>query len=306
MATTVELAAGDARLRVAPAVGGALVSLRWRGLDVLRPTSDAELSDGNVRACASFPLVPYSNRIRDARLRFGAHDYALARNFGDHPHAIHGVGWQRPWRVTLHTSDTLALLLDHDARGDADRLAWPWPLRARQSFRLAARDDAACVLQMALAVENRGDAPFPFGLGWHPYFPRRTDTVLQFAAASVWMNDATGLPVACEAVPAQWRFERPRTVEALVVDNVFNAWSGHADLVQPTDGLRVALDADRACGRLVVYAPAGRDFIALEPVTHETDAFNRAAAGATSTGMRVLPPGAAFSCTMRLTVAALA
>ena len=46
-------------------------------------------------------------------------------------------------------------------------------------------------------------------------------------------------------------------------------------------GMRATLAADRACGYLVVYAPPERDFVALEPVTHETDAFNRSAAGAT-------------------------
>jgi len=306
MSVTLDVAAGDARLRVAPGIGGAVVSLRWRGIDVLRPTPEAALSERNVRACASFPLVPYSNRIRDAQLHFGGQTYALARNFGDHPNAIHGVGWQRPWRVALHTNDTLVLALEHDAQAQADRLAWPWPFRARQAFRLFARDDGACVVQATLALENAGAAPFPFGLGWHPYFPKRADTRLQCAAASVWMNDPTGLPVSCEAIPAPWRFDRMRGVQDLVVDNVFNGWNGAAQLEQPSEGLRASLDADRACGRLVVYAPAGRDFVALEPVTHETDAFNRAAAGAAGTGMRVLPPGGGFSCTMRLTVAALA
>jgi aldose 1-epimerase len=52
----------------------------------------------------------------------------------------------------------------------------------------------------------------------------------------------------------------------------------------------------------VVYVPAERNFLAIEPVTHQTDAFNRAAAGAADTGMRILEPNQGFSCTMRLTV----
>ena len=50
------------------------------------------------------------------------------------------------------------------------------------------------------------------------------------------------------------------------------------------------------------YAPEAGDFIALEPVTHMTDAFNRAARGERDTGTRVLAPGAAFSCTMEIEV----
>ena len=63
--------------------------------------------------------------------------------------------------------------------------------------------------------------------------------------------------------------------------------------------------ADRAAGFLVVYAPEGRDFLALEPVTHMTDAFNRAARGERGTGTRALRPGGAFSCTMEIGVRAL-
>jgi aldose 1-epimerase len=51
-----------------------------------------------------------------------------------------------------------------------------------------------------------------------------------------------------------------------------------------------------------VYVPPERDYLAVEPVTHMTDAFNRADAGQRDTGTRVLAPGATFSCTMRLSV----
>jgi aldose 1-epimerase len=51
-----------------------------------------------------------------------------------------------------------------------------------------------------------------------------------------------------------------------------------------------------------VYVPAGRDFLAVEPVTHMTDGFNRAARGEAGTGTRTLAAGAAFSCTMRISV----
>ena len=71
-------------------------------------------------------------------------------------------------------------------------------------------------------------------------------------------------------------------------------------------GMRTTLAADRACRYLVVYAPPAGDFIALEPVTHETDAFNRHAQGNADTGFRTLAPGAAFSCTMRVAASALA
>src|SRR5664279_5612213 len=122
MDDVVALAAGNARVEIDAAIGGALASFTFAGIDVLRPTP-AGTRDVRLHAC--YPLVPYSNRIAEARLEFDGRTHALARNFGDHPHAIHGVGWQRPWTVETHTAASALLTLEHAPAGDA-ALAWPW------------------------------------------------------------------------------------------------------------------------------------------------------------------------------------
>ena len=297
-----ELAAADARVVLAPHVGGAIASLAWRGRDVLRPGSADALAASDVRALACYPLVPYSNRIADARFAFGGRTYVLARNFGEHPHAIHGVGWQRAWSVDASTQDSARLTLVHDATDADARSAWPWSFRATQAFALSARADGSATLQVTLTLESSAQEPFPFGLGWHPYFTKAADARLQFLASSVWLNGPTQLPLERAPIPPAWRFDTARAADGVVLDQVFNDWTGKATLAQE-GAMRFTLEADRACDRLVVYAPQGREFVCLEPVTHETDAFNRTARGAVNTGMRVLGPAEAFSCTMRLTVA---
>ena len=297
-----ELVDGVARVALLPAVGGAIATFAWRGRDVLRPIPAEAIAAGNVRLAACYPLVPYSNRIRDARLRFGGAAHALARNFGDHPHAIHGVGWQRAWRVERADAANACLRYTHDPRGD-DARAWPWPFTATQTFALGNDADGAR-LAVTLTLANTGTAAFPFGLGWHPFFPRDAATTLRFEARDVALNDATQLPVRRVAASGAWSFASARNPGGATLDNVFAGWRGHAELTA-ADGTATTLAADSACDRLVVYAPEGRDFIAVEPVTHDTDAFNRAADGEPGTGMRALGPGQAFSCTMRIAVATL-
>jgi len=295
-----ELVDGAARVALLPAVGGAIAAFAWRGRDVLRPMPAAAIAAGNVRLAACYPLVPYSNRIRDARLRFGGAAHALARNFGDHPHAIHGVGWQRAWRVGRSDAANACLRYTHDPRGD-DARAWPWPFTATQAFGLGG-DANGARLDLTLTLANTGTAEFPFGLGWHPFFPRDAATTLRFDARDVALNDATQLPVRRVAATGAWSFASARNPGRATLDNVFAGWRGQAALAAE-DGTATTLAADSACDRLVVYAPEGRDFIAVEPVTHDTDAFNRAADGEPGTGMRALGPGQAFSCTMRIAVA---
>ena len=301
-----ELATAGATLCIAPELGGAITSFEAGGIPILRPTPAAALADRDVRGTACYPLVPYSNRIRNAELHFAGRTFALAHNFGMHPHAIHGVGWQRAWTVEEVSAAHLRLALHHDAQG-ANARAWPWPFRATQAFHLAdaTPGDAAprMVVVMTLTLTNSGTAPFPFGLGFHPFFAKGTATRLGFHAERVWRNDATQLPQSRVAIPPEWRFDPPRPLEAIALDNVFTGWKGHATIVDDARGMAIAIDADHALAFAVVYAPADAAFVAFEPVTHETDAFNRSAAGAVATGTRILPPGAAFSCTMRLAAA---
>ena len=290
---TLELATSAAHVRIAPAIGGAIAAFSVHGVPILRPMSAAAI---DVRDSACYPLVPYSNRIRDATLHFAGRAWPLQRNFGTSPHSIHGVGWQRRWDVMDAERDHARLRLAHDARGDA-ALAWPWPFVATLAYHLHEKDDEVR-LGATLALRNTGDASFPFGLGFHPFLARDRTTRLGLAADAVWRNDPEQLPREKVAVPAAWRFAPPRRLDDIVLDNVFTGWSGRAT-IDDERATRV-IEGDRALAFAVVYAPRDADFVAVEPVTHETDAFNRAARGEAGTGTRVLRPGDAFSCTMRI------
>jgi len=285
-------------VELAPDVGGAIAAFTYRGRDVLRPTPDEARREGNVRLHACYPLVPYSNRIADARLAFAGNAYTLARNFGEHPHAIHGVGWQRRWTVVEHSGASIRLALEHRPHAGAAH-AWPWPFDAWQSMALTA-DGNVATLTLVLGIRNAGNEPFPFGLGWHPYFPRDDATALGFRAEGLWQTDSTQLPTAHVAATADQCFHPARAIGGTVLDNVYTGWSGEASLTDATQRIETTIRADRACAFLVVYAPPSRTFIALEPVTQMTDAFNRADRGERATGTRVLAPEAGFSCTMQI------
>ena len=296
MPLILELRAGAARVLVAPEVGGAIAAYEWHGAPVLRTTPQDALAAGDVRRFSSFPLLPFSNRIAGASLHWNKAVYPLRRYITELPHAIHGNGWRRGWEVVEQAPARATLELAHTAAGESAG-EWPFAYRARQTLSVAS--DA---LAMTLSITNAGDAPFPFGLGWHPFFPRNAATVLGFATAGVWQTDPTLLPTHYAPVPSNWDFEVPRVIAATTLDNCFAGWRPPATIGWPDRRLSAEIRADAACDHLVLFVPPDRDFLAIEPATHMTDAFNRAAAGAPSTGTRLLAPGATFSCTMRISV----
>ena len=219
-----------------------------------------------------------TNRIAQGRFRFAAAEYRLALNFGDHPHSIHGVGWQRAWRVTNVARDAATLTLGHTP--DA---SWPFAFSAEQRFRLT-----ATALHVALAVTNGHTSPAPAGLGLHPYFPRtaaavpHAGTTLRFSADAVWRNGVDHLPSERVNVPPEWDHRAGRTVGELALDNCFAGWDGTAVLTWPDR--RMTIEATDIFRHLVVYTPPGQGFFCVEPVSHMNDAINRG-------GMRVLEPG---------------
>ena len=85
-------------------------------------------------------------------------------------------------------------------------------------------------------------------------------------------------------------FGTPAAIGARTVDRTFAAWDGVARLDWGVRALTIT--ADNVFSHLVVFtAPDGS--LALEPVSHATDAFNLAARGVPGTDMRVLEPGQA-------------
>src|SRR5205814_8327156 len=107
------------------------------------------------------------------------------------------------------------------------------------------------------------------------------------------------------AVADTVRVEPPRAIGETTLDDVLTGWDGMATLVDSSRRMAISIEADRSARFLVVYVPPGRDFLAVEPVTHMTDAFNHAARGEADTGTRILGANSGFSCTMRISARAL-
>ncbi len=296
MSGVFELRAGAARLVIAPEVGGSIAHYEHDGTPVLRPTSAHALAAGSVREFACYPLLPFSNRIAGATLHWDGGSFALRRYMDTDPNAIHGNAWQRAWQVVERDERGALLELVHTpASGRSEE--WPFAYRAQQRFMLDAEG-----VSLHLQMRNDAERAAPAGLGWHPFFPRPPGTELEFRAQGVWYTDRTLLPIEHSIVPPEWDFAQRRALGDVAIDNCFTGWRSPARVHWPARGAAAEIRASIECEDLVVYVPPGRDFLAIEPVTHMTDAFNRSSRGIAGTGTRTLAPGESFSCTMRLSL----
>ena len=272
------------RCDIAPALGGAIAGLWFEGIPVLRPPPDAGLF--HVREAGSYPLLPFSNRIGRAQMEWVGVSHALLPNFAPEPHAIHGVGWQRPWSVAAQHADGVQLTLRHP--GDS---GWPFAFEAVQTLRLAAQG-----LALELVLTNRALHAVPAGLGWHPYFAKRAGSRITFSAAGRWEMGPDKLPT--RRLPVSGIQDE---CAALDVDHCFDGWSGSVELHDTL--LRTRLSAD--LGHLVVFTHPSSDFVAIEPVSHVNNALNLApmlGCDVRALGVQVLPPGQSMAAHLRIAV----
>lgn len=277
-----ELNAGALRLALRADLGGSIAGLWHDGLPVLRSTEAAALESS--RLAGSYPLAPYSNRLGYRRFRWGGKEHTTQPNFGaaDMPHSVHGMAWQRPWQVVASAAASAELSLDHT--GDAD---WPFAFTARQRFVLA--PDA---LELHLSITNTAAEPQPAGLGWHPYFPKRSRSRLHVECTDRWDSDASGLPTRRVPQPGI-----DGDVAHLAFDHCFEGWRGAARIRDE----KLSLKLTSSLPYLVVYTPDTKPIYCVEPVSHVSNAIHMSDPAAH--GLRTLQPGETFSAWMKLEVA---
>jgi aldose 1-epimerase len=269
-----QLRSGRASARFAPWIGGAIAGYQWeidgRRFDWLRPTDDAALIDGRAEAVSCFPLVPFSNRVRDGRFSFGGREVRLPVR-AEGPHFLHGHGWRAPWTIQDVCADRLALSFSHEAD------AWPWSYYAEQRFALT---EAALAVELTLT--NRSDAR----------------TRLTAPVRAMWRTDATVLPTRLGGCAPEADPSRGLAVDAVALGNAFVGWDGSAEIAWPDRQARLRMEADAPLRVLVVYTPPEADFFCAEPVSNVTDAFNMPGARRDS-GLIVLGAGESVRAAVR-------
>lgn len=232
------LRSGKLEVALAPEAGGRIAQMRYDGVDWL--VSEEE---GGAAAIAwgCYPMVPWAGRIRRGRFQFDDMPYELPINFGEH--AIHGVGFTRPWQVDRLEADTatLSLALPEEAY-------WPFGGTATQTIQLSADR-----LELHLAVQA-GRHPMPAVLGWHPWF--RKPEQLLFAPEAMYPQDGEGIATVPCVVPTPGPWD--------------DCFINHAEVTLVSAGQRLRLQANT--DHWVVYDAAAHA-TCVEPQSGPPDAF---------------------------------
>lgn len=273
------------RLSLVPHLGASPCSLQaniagvWQ--DIMRPTSAAFLAGQTSSKFSSYTLAPWSNRIPNGLFRFAGQAYQVRVNVAAEQTARHGDVHDRPWLVQNLGS---SLECSFNSTDFAD-LNFPFAFNMTMNHELL-----GSTYRTSIKLKNTGTTAMPVGFGIHPYFLRRGQVpTLRFNAAKIYLTDSSNVPTkAAEPIPARFDFSHTRALDDFGIDNVFNGWAGTCELIWNDCVLH--LSASDIFSHFVVFTGAPDQSIALEPITHATNAFNLAAAGVPNTGHQILEP----------------
>lgn len=271
------IASGPHVIEVAPSAGGRITRFATGfagGLqDWLVPITLSGWPADTWPKGGSYPLVPFSNRVRDARFPAPDGERVELSTFPGMAHALHGFGQYAAWQVERHDADCIVMRYVHRE----DEHGWPWPFEAEQVIQANAEG-----ARLSMRVLNRSARPMPVGMGFHPYFAAQE---AELDASIDWRHEGEIAVEPSGDAPAR-RHRR----EEQGYTRYLSGWSGRATL-NFADGRTLSLDAGDTLDHVVVHCPAGAGYLCVEPVSHVSDGFNLDARGLRGTGVAVIAPG---------------
>ncbi len=232
-------------------------------------------------------LFPFPNRIAGGRLSFHDRHYSLPLNDSTKKNAIHGWAPRFGWQVLDQgtNAESAWLTADFLLSRDAPDCLQLWPGDAHLTGTYQLRENG---VQLELMVDNRGNSPCPFGLGFHPYFrfPNQETSIdhcrLLAPAQSLW-ELADSIPTGrVLPVPEALDFNQPRPLSGLELDTLYtdlgtieparNGLYHRARLTHTQDPGSLDIWASAQFRESVLFIPAHRRSVCFEPYTCATNA----------------------------------
>jgi len=263
------LVAGSSTALLCAEVGGRLGQLDLGDGPLLRgPSAGLGWSEWGC-----YPLLPWSNRLPDGRLRHDGVEWDLPVNSPDRS-AIHGLAAACPWVVERHDDRSASLSVvvhggPYDVSGHLDYVLVPQ------------------ALDVVLRATNIGDRSVPIGIGIHPWF---TAGPVVVPADMVW----TGEPL--PTGPPKRASGRHDLRSATVPEPMDACFTGLTANTAGAPGVRLRWDGPVT--HVVVYSRE-HGWVCIEPVTMANNGIAMAESGIDGHGVIDLGPGSSIEVRYR-------
>lgn len=259
--------------KVFPNLGGSIQELTVGGITLIKEITMDESGLENYRTkYPSAVLFPFPNRVAQGKYSFNGEQFQLSINEPGFHNAIHGLVSNQQFAVGRIDNQSISLRYTHDSSN-----GFPFAFEFVITYLFSEMG-----IEVSFEVINKGSQPFPFGIGWHPYFELENydNCSVAFSAEKKYVNDEKMVPVDSEVY-----MEERIDLAEVELDTAYKLRNGRIVLRSPNYQLQMEVPED--C-YLQLYTPENRTALAIEPMTCIADAFNN------RVGLKQLSPGDSY------------
>lgn len=234
---------------------------------------------------ASSILFPFANRIKDGAYAFEGTSYQFRINQKEENNALHGLVFDKTFKVADQKADATSATLVLEYRENTYSEGFPYTYNIQLTY-IFTEDK----LSLSIAVKNTDSKPFPFTIGWHPYFASENlhDSSLNFTSDEKLNIGARNITVSVKPITPVKTFH-------IKDQKLDDCWilKGR-DIQFNTPQYQFTIDSSEDQNFLQLFTPPKANIIAIEPTTGVSDSFNN------KIGLQTLDAKAVYNITWNL------
>ena len=263
--------------------GASLRELTLGGQEIIKDLSPLEYSE----SYASSILFPFVNRVNNGTYRFQDKDYQFQINKKEENNALHGLVYNKTFKVVEPKTNNNALSIKLQYKEVRKSQGFPYNYCIQLEYIFSQED-----LILKVCVKNTDKMPFPFTLGWHPYFVSHNlfDSSLEFESENKMVLNDSNITIDVEKADVQNNLR----IKNNQLDDCWRLRSG--EVIFKTPKYHLNFNATGRNNFLQVYTPPKKNIIAIEPTTGVSDSFNN------TIGLQTLNPGKTYNKTWKLQI----
>jgi aldose 1-epimerase len=257
--------------------GGRLQDLKLKDVFLIKEQPNLDYS----ASYASSILFPFVSRIQDGKYSFQGKEYQLDCNQSGE-NALHGLVYNKKFELIEKEENTRSCSVTIRYKETKESQGFPYMYEIYVTYLLTEKE-----IRLSVKINNSDTKPYPFTLGWHPYFisDNLSKSSLSFKSDKKIAFDEN--LITKEVID----FKSPEIfkIEDKQLEDCFILNTNNIGFTTPTYQIEITTDLED--NYLQMYTPPGFSLIAIEPMTGVSNSFNN------KIGLQVLEPNASYSLT---------
>lgn len=228
---------------------------------------------------ASSILFPFANRIKDGIYMFDGNQYQFDINEIGNNNALHGLVFNKTFKLKeQNATDTFAsVTLIYVEKNESNGFPFTYTIQLKYTL-------TETGLELKVLATNTDTKPFPFTLGWHPYFSSSDlfNSTLNFDSDTQLIFDEKCITTGTKNIENKSAFE----IKDKKLDDCFILNTNEIQFKTPNYTLQIKSSSKE--NFLQIYTPPKANVIAIEPTTGVSDSFNN------NMGLQILEPDESY------------